>query len=62
MDSPKSKELDDKNTRLMMNFLKNNLTNNQIFVFTIFNEKDLFVEFDHIIKINSRAIENRISN
>ena len=59
MDSPKSKELDDKNTRLMMNFLKNNLTNNQIFVFTIFNEESLFIEFDKVITINSRAIEKR---
>ena len=59
VDSPKSKELDDNNTKLIMNFLKNKLSNNQVLVFTIFNEKDLFVGFDNVITISSRAIEKR---
>lgn len=59
LDSPKSKELDDKNTKLVMNFLKNKLTENQIIIFSIFDEKDLFVKFDNIITIKNRAIENR---
>lgn len=59
VDSPKSKELDDKNTELLMNFLKKKLNHNQVFVFTIFNQNDLHIEFDKIIKIQNKAIERR---
>lgn len=59
IDSPKSKELDDKNTELIMNFLKLKLNENQVIIFSIFDEKDLFIIFDNKIVFKNRAIENR---
>lgn len=59
IDSPKSKELDDKNTELIMNFLKNELSENQVFIASIFSEEELFINFDKMITFNNKAIENR---
>ena len=59
VDSPKSKELDDTNTKQIMNFLKKELSDNQVFVASIFNEEDLHIHFDKVIEFKSKAIENR---
>lgn len=54
IDSPKSKELDDRNTNLIMNLIKEELADNQVFVASIYD-----FECDRRITINSRAIEMR---
>ena len=54
IDSPKSKELDDKNTELIMNLIKEELSDNQVFIASIYD-----FECDNKITINSRAIEAR---
>lgn len=54
IDSPKSKELDDRNTNLIMNLIKEELADNQVFIASIYD-----FECDHRITINSRAIEMR---
>lgn len=54
IDSPKSKELDDKNTELIMNLIKEELTDNQVFIASIYE-----FECENKITINSRAIEIR---
>ena len=54
IDSPKSKELDDKNTRLIMKLVKEELADNQVFIASIYE-----FECDNKIIINSRAIESR---
>lgn len=59
IDSPKAKELDDKNTKQIMDFLHTELSDNQIIVASIFSEKDLFVDFDKIITFKNKAIEPR---
>lgn len=59
VDSPKAKELDDKNTQLLMNFLKNQLSNNQVLIFTIYSEEDLHIKFNKKIIFENRAIEQR---
>jgi len=59
IDSPKAKELDDKNTKQMMAFLQSELSDNQIIIASIFSQKDLFVDFDKIITFKNRAIEHR---
>ena len=61
IDSPKSKELDDNNTKLIMDFFKKKLSGNQVLIFSIFTENELFIDFDKIITFNKRAIENRNS-
>lgn len=60
IDSPKAKELDEQNTKQIMEFLKSELSDNQVIIASIFSQKDLFVSFDNIITFNNRAIENRI--
>ena len=54
IDSPKSKELDDKNTELIMSLIKEELSDNQVFIASIY-------EFDceNKIVINNAAIELR---
>ena len=42
-----------------MNFLKLKLNENQVIIFSIFDEKDLFIIFDNKIVFKNRAIENR---
>lgn len=59
MDSPKSKELDNNNTKLIMEFLKKELSNNQVIIASIFSQKDFFVDFDKVIIFKNRAIEKR---
>lgn len=59
IDSPKSKELDDKNTKQIMEFLKSELSDNQIIIASIFSPKDFFVDFDNVITFKNRAIESR---
>ena len=54
IDSPKSKELDDKNTELIMKLIKEELTDNQVFIASIYE-----FECERKITINSRAIEIR---
>lgn len=54
IDSPKSKELDDKNTELIMNLVKEELTDNQVFIASIYE-----FECENRITINSHAIEVR---
>ena len=59
IDSPKAKELDDKNTKQMMEFLQSELSDNQVIVASIFSQKDFFVDFDKVITFKNRAIEPR---
>ncbi|MBS6510076.1 MAG: hypothetical protein KH334_00055 [Clostridiales bacterium] len=59
IDSPKAKELDDKNTRQMMEFLQRELSDNQVIIASIFSQKDFFVDFDKVITFKNRAIEHR---
>lgn len=54
IDSPKSKELDDQNTELIMKLVKDELADNQVFIASIYE-----FECDHKIIIDSRAIEAR---
>ncbi len=53
IDSPKSKELDDANTALIMKLIEEELSENQVFIASLY-------EFDceNIIQVN-RAIEAR---
>lgn len=59
IDSPKAKELDDTNTSLIMNFLKDKLSENQVIVASIYKQEDLFIDFNRIIRIKNKAIEKR---
>lgn len=52
LDSPKGKELDDANMKLIENLIKKELGENQIFIASIYN-----FEHEKMIKINERAIE-----
>lgn len=54
IDSPKSKELDDKNTELVMKLIKEELADNQVFIASIYE-----FECERRITINDRAIETR---
>ncbi len=54
IDSPKSKELDDPNTELIMKLIKEELDDNQVFIASIYE-----FECDHKVLIHSRAIEAR---
>jgi len=54
IDSPKSKELDEKNTDLIMQLIKDELCNNQVFIASIYD-----FESEKKIIIDSRAIEER---
>ena len=59
MDSPKAKELDDVNTKQIMDFLKDKLSENQVIVASIYSENELFTSFDKEITLNGKAIEKR---
>ncbi len=54
IDSPKNKELDDDNTELIMNLIKEELCENQVFIASIYD-----FECEKRITIDSRAIETR---
>ena len=54
IDSPRSKELDDKNFKLLENLICEELKDNQFFVASIYNFK-----VDNVIKISQKAIEKR---
>ena len=54
IDSPKSKELDDINTELIMNLIKEELADNQVFIASIYE-----FECENRINISKRAIEAR---
>ena len=54
LDSPKGKELDDANMKLIENLIKKELGENQIFIASIYD-----FEHEKMIKINERAIEGR---
>ncbi len=54
IDSPKSKELDDQNTELIMKLIKEELDDNQVFIASIYEFK-----CDNKVLIHSRAIEAR---
>ena len=53
-EDPKSKELDDQNAELIMNLIKEELADNQVFIASIYD-----FECENRISINSRAIESR---
>lgn len=59
VDSPKAKELDDYNTKQIMEFLKAKLSENQVIIASIYSEKELFTSFDKVITLNEKAIETR---
>lgn len=59
IDSPKAKELDDTNTKAIMEFLKSILSENQVIVASIYPEEQLFTKFDNVICLQKRAIESR---
>lgn len=59
IDSPKAKELDEKNTKQIMEFLKTELSENQVIMASIFSDVDLFIGFDKVIEFNNKAIEKR---
>ncbi len=54
LDSPKGKELDEKNTELLFNLIKKELTENQVFMASIYDFK-----LDKKIGIINQAIEMR---
>lgn len=54
IDSPRSKELDDKNFKLLENLICEELKDNQFFVASIYNFK-----VDNVVKISQKAIEKR---
>ena len=54
IDSPKSKELDDENTKLIMDIIQQELQDNQVFIASIYN-----FECENKIVIGSKAIESR---
>ncbi|MBR4891519.1 MAG: hypothetical protein IKU15_09595 [Clostridia bacterium] len=54
IDSPRGKELDGKNTELIMNLIKTELSENQIFIASIYD-----FECETKIELKNRAIENR---
>lgn len=54
LDSPKGKELDDANMKLIENLIKKELGENQIFIASIYD-----FEHEKMVKINERAIEGR---
>lgn len=54
LDSPKGKELDEENTQLIMNLVKKELDNNQVFVASIYN-----FDAEKKIEIVNQAIEER---
>ena len=55
LDSPKSKELDEINTRLLMKLINEHLSANQIFIASIYDS----YKFDKKITLVNRAIEKR---
>ena len=59
VDSPKAKELDDYNTKQIMDFLKAKLSENQVIIASIYSEEELFTAFDKVITLNKKAIETR---
>lgn len=59
VDSPKAKELDDVNTKQIMDFLKDKLSENQVIIASIYSEDGLYTSFDKIITLNGKAIEKR---
>lgn len=54
IDSPKSKELDDNNTALIMNLIEEELSDNQVFISSIY-----YFNCENKITISARAIEAR---
>lgn len=59
IDSLKAKELDDKNTKQIMEFLQRELSDNQVIIASIYSQKDFFVGFDKVIIFKNKAIEPR---
>lgn len=59
IDSPKSKELDDNNTRQIMTFLKEELPDNQVIIASIYSENELFIDFEKKHVFINRAVEQR---
>ena len=57
IDSLKAKELDDKNTKQIMEFLQRELSDNQVIIASIYSQKDFFVGFDKVIIFKNKAIE-----
>lgn len=54
IDSPKSKELDEENTKLIMNLIETELAENQVFIASIYD-----FECETKIELKERAIEKR---
>ena len=54
IDSPRGKELDEENTELIMNLIKTELSENQIFIASIYD-----FECERKIVLENRAIESR---
>ena len=55
MDSPRGKELDDENLSLIMDIVKNELSDNQVFIASIYDD----FAYDKKIVLKRRAIEDR---
>ena len=55
MDSPRGKELDDENLSLIMDIVKNELLDNQVFIASIYDD----FAYDKKIVLKKRAIEDR---
>lgn len=55
MDSPRGKELDDENLSLIMDIVKNELSDNQVFIASIYDD----FAYDKKIVLKKRAIEDR---
>ena len=56
LDSPRGKELDDENLKLIMNIVENDLRENQVFIASIYDD----FKYTKRIELVSRAIEERI--
>ena len=54
LDSPRGKELDNENIELIMNLVKTELEDNQVFIASIYD-----LECDNRIEIKNQAIEER---
>ena len=54
LDSPKNKELDEENTALIMDLVKTELNDNQVFIASIYD-----FDVEKKIEIANRAIEER---
>lgn len=57
LDSPKGKEVDDKNIRKMMQILQRDFPNNQIIIASIYH----YVPNEHLIEMRERLLDQIVS-